>query len=58
MSRHDLEVVELPIPAGEAARTVVAAFSNLVAAVVAMEKVSMTLARALDAAELAKRGQP
>jgi hypothetical protein len=43
------DIVELPIRAGEASLTVVAAMSNLVAAIVAVEKVAMACARALDA---------
>jgi hypothetical protein len=47
----DLAAIELPIRAGEAALTVAAAVSNLVGAVVALEKVAMACARALDASK-------
>lgn len=41
--------IELPIPRGEAAHTMLAALANLTAAVVAVERVAMACARALDA---------
>jgi hypothetical protein len=41
-------VAELPIRAGDAQHTVLAAISNLVAAVINVEKVAMAAARALD----------
>ena len=44
----DAEAAELPIPKGEACRTVLAAMSNLVTAVIAIEKLCMALARQLD----------
>lgn len=40
--------IELPIPAGEASHAMLAALANLTAAVVALEKVAMACARALD----------
>lgn len=41
--------IELPIRRGEAVYTAIAAFSNLVGAVCAFERVVMSLARGLDA---------
>jgi hypothetical protein len=41
---------ELPIVAGDAQHQVAAAVSNLVAAIVALEKVAMACARAIDQA--------
>jgi hypothetical protein len=49
---------ELPIPGGEAALHVLAAMSNLVAAVVAVEKVAMACARALDATATTEGSRP
>jgi hypothetical protein len=43
------DVSELPIVAGDAAHTVAAAVANLVGAVVALERIAMACARALDA---------
>jgi hypothetical protein len=43
------DVSELPIHAGDAALTMLAALANLTAAVVAVERVAMALARAVDA---------
>lgn len=40
--------IELPIPAGEASHAMLAALANLTAAIVALEKVAMACARALD----------
>ena len=44
----DEPVIEMPIRKGEACYAVIAAYSNLVGAVVALEKVAMAIARALD----------
>ncbi|HXN30517.1 MAG TPA: hypothetical protein VN894_01600, partial [Polyangiaceae bacterium] len=41
--------IELPIARGEASHTMLAALANLTAAVVAVERVAMACARALDA---------
>ena len=43
------DISELPIVAGSAAHTMMAAISNLVAAVVNVEKVALACARAVDA---------
>jgi hypothetical protein len=43
--------IELPIPAGEASHTMLTALANLTAAVVAVERVAMTCARALEASK-------
>lgn len=45
----DVDAIELPIRTGQAAHAVLSALANLTVAIIALEKVAMACARALDA---------